>query len=65
MKTAKVQPLNPPATEAELERASLLWTNASDDLVARGYARHLWGCNSTPAKELVVLLLREAAKNPA
>jgi hypothetical protein len=56
------QPLNPPATEAEVERASAFWTAASDDLVARGYARHLWGNLDRAARELVILILRQATK---
>lgn len=54
----QVHPLNPPASEAELDHAAKTWTAAMDDMVARGYARHLWGCQTTPGIELVVLLLR-------
>ena len=56
--TATTKPLNPPATEAEMEHASALWTAASDDLVARGYARHLWGNLAMPAREIVILIIR-------
>lgn len=55
---ATALPLNPPASEAELERAAQIFTAAMDDMVSRGYARHLWGCQNTPGIELVVLLLR-------
>jgi hypothetical protein len=54
------KPLEPPATEAEKNRAAELWTNANDDLVARGYARSLWGNLSRPAQEQIVLILRAA-----
>lgn len=57
---SKPAPLTPPATEAEKDRAAELWTLASDDLVARGYARHLWGNLGRPSQELVILILRHA-----
>lgn len=52
------RPLDPPATEAEKDRAAELWSAANDDLVARGYARHLWGNLSRPAQEQIILILR-------
>lgn len=60
----KTKPLNPPATEAEMEHASALWTAASDDLVARGYARHLWGNLAMPAREIVILIIRASGSEP-
>lgn len=58
----KVRPLKPPATEAELNRASEIWTAAQDIMVARGFARHLWGNQHSSCHEFVVLMLREARK---
>lgn len=52
------KPLHPPATEAEKERASRIFTAASDDMVARGYCRHLWGNLSGPAQEFIILQIR-------
>lgn len=58
--TPKPLPLDPPATEAELDRAAEIWTAAQDNMVARGYARKLWGCQQSAGHEFVVLMLREA-----
>jgi len=57
----KPTPLDPPATEAEHDRASELWTLASDDLVRRGYARHLWGNLALPSKEAIIHMIRAAS----
>lgn len=56
----KALPLYPPATEAELERASQIWTAAQDVMVARGFGRTLWGNQHASGHEFVVLILREA-----
>lgn len=61
--TPKPLPLNPPATEAELDRAAEIWTAAQDNMVARGYGRHLWGNQQAAGHEFVVLMLR-ASNNP-
>ncbi|HEY8898915.1 MAG TPA: hypothetical protein VIM61_00670 [Chthoniobacterales bacterium] len=60
----KTMPLSPPATEAELDRASTIWTAAQDAMVERGFGRHLWGAQQQAGHEFVVLMLREAAKTP-
>jgi hypothetical protein len=63
---AHAKPLHPPATEAEKNRASEIFTAASDDMVARGYARHLWGNQSGAAQEFIILQIRLAdASKPA
>jgi len=59
---AKHLPLDPPATEAELNRASQIWTAAHDVMVARGFGRHLWGCQSAAGHEFMVLMLREVTR---
>ena len=60
-KTTKApKPLDPPATEAELEEASRIWTASMDDMTARGWAPHLFGNQSRGARELTILLIREA-----
>jgi hypothetical protein len=66
-KPAHAKPLHPPATTAEKERAAAIYTAASDDLCARGYARHIWGNVSGPAQELIILIIRlaEASKPTA
>jgi hypothetical protein len=61
--SAKVKPLHPPATEAELEFASVVWTAAQDIMVRRGFGRHLFGNQSRASNEFVVLMLRECAKH--
>lgn len=58
----QLKPLKPPATEAELDRASAVWTAAQDIMVARGFARALWGNQRQCCHEFVVLLLREATR---
>lgn len=57
-KARRPLPLNPPATEAELNCAAEIWTAAQDVMVARGFARHLWGSSPAAAHEFVVLMLR-------
>ena len=64
MKEPNTLPLNPPATAAELDHAAEIWTAANDVMVARGFARHLWGCLRQPARDLVVLVIREAHTRP-
>lgn len=59
-KPKHARPLHPPATETEKERAARLFTLATDDLVARGYCRHLWGNMAGPAQESFILVLRHA-----
>jgi hypothetical protein len=59
---SKVKPLNPPATEAELNNASRYWTEAQDVMVQRGFCRHLWGNERACCHEFVVLMLRAALK---
>jgi len=54
----KVQPLNPPVTESELNEASLVWTDAQNIMVARGYGRELWGNQRRCCQEFVVLMMR-------
>ena len=61
-KPANAKPPDPPITEAEKDRASILFTAACDDMVARGYARHLWGNIHGDAQQFIILILREAAK---
>jgi hypothetical protein len=61
-KRKTVKPLDPPATEAELNRASEVWTAAQDVMVERGFARHLWGNYPASCHEFVVLMLRTARK---
>lgn len=58
----KPKPLKPPATEAELDRASEIWTAAQDTMVARGFGRELWGNQRACCHEFVVLMLREAGR---
>lgn len=55
---AHSKPLHPPATEAEKDRACRIFTAASDDMVARGFCRHLWGNLSGPAQEFIILQIR-------
>lgn len=64
--TAKANPLplDPPATEAELDHAAEIWTSAQDVMVARGFARHLWGCGTAVQHEFVVLMLRAEQARP-
>lgn len=62
MSKPQTLPLDPPATEAEKDRASRIFTAAADVMVARGFGRHLWGNTSGPAQEMIILMLREAAK---
>jgi hypothetical protein len=58
-------PLSPPATEAELNEASRVWTKAQDIMVKRGYGRHLWGNQRKCCHEFVVLMLRQSKiRNP-
>ena len=59
-KPSETKPLVPPATEAELDRASEIWTAAMDDMVSRGFERKLWGYQSEATKDFTVLLLRNA-----
>jgi hypothetical protein len=58
MREPNTLPLDPPATAAELDHAAEIWTAAQDNMVARGYARHLWGCQPAAGHEFVVLMLR-------
>lgn len=53
-----VKPLVPPATEAELNEASRVWTEAQDIMVKRGFGRELWGNQRRCCHEFVVLMLR-------
>ena len=53
-----VKPLDPPATEAELNEASRCWTEAQDVMMERGYGRILWGNQRHCCHEFVVLILR-------
>ena len=57
-------PLDPPATEAEFDHAAQIWTAAQDVMVARGFARLLWGCGTTAQHEFVVLMLRSEQARP-
>jgi len=57
-KIIAVKPLNPPATEAEKNEASRVWTAAMDVMQARGFGRHLWGNTSGAAQDFVILMLR-------
>lgn len=59
-KPAKVLPLDPPATEAEKNEASRVWTAAQDVMVARGFGRYLWGNTSEATHDFVILMLRAA-----
>lgn len=59
-KPADAKPLHPPATEVEKERASQIFTAASDDMVARGYGGHIWGNLAGPAQDFLILVIREA-----
>lgn len=60
----KPLPLDPPATEAELDHAAEIWTAAQDVMFARGFARHLWGCGTAAQHEFVVLMLRAEQARP-
>lgn len=60
----KPLPLDPPATEAELDHAAAIWTAAQDVMVARGFARKLWGCQPAAGHEFVVLMLRSEQAQP-
>ena len=60
----KALPLDPPATEAELDHASQIWTAAQDVMVARGFGRHLWGNQHAAGHEFVVLMLRAEQAQP-
>lgn len=55
----KVTPLIPPATEAEKDFASRVWTEAQDVMVERGYGRHLWGNMPSACHEFVILMIRQ------
>jgi hypothetical protein len=61
-KPEKVAPLDPPATEAELDLASRVWTDAQDVMVARGFGRVLFGATSKASNEFTVLMLRAHAR---
>lgn len=54
----KPAPLDPPATEAELDNASRVWTAAQDVMVARGFGRLLWGSQGKDCHDFIVILLR-------
>ena len=54
------KPLDPPATDAELNRAAKIWTEAQDIMVERGFARHFWGMLEHAGHEAMVLMLRQA-----
>jgi len=56
-----VKALKPPATKAELDGASAIWTAAQDIMVKRGYGLALWGNQRACCHEFVVLMLRAVA----
>lgn len=64
MKEPATLPLNPPATEAELDHAAEIWTAAQDVMVARGFGRELWGNRPASCHEFVVLMLRAEQARP-
>jgi hypothetical protein len=55
---AGAKPLVPAATEAELNEAAKVWTDAQDVMAARGYGRLLFGNQSRESNEFIVLMLR-------
>lgn len=61
-KPETVLPLDPPASEAELEIASRVWTDAQDVMVARGFGRLLFGAQAKASNEFTVLMLRAHSK---
>lgn len=58
MKEPNTLPLVPAASVAELDHAAEIWTAAQDVMVARGFARRLWGTFPAAQHEFVVLMLR-------
>lgn len=64
MKEPHTLPLVPPATTAELDHAAEIWTAAQDVMVARGFARRLWGTFPAAQHEFVVLMLRAEQARP-